>query len=35
MADEGINAFMSMQLPEAIIKLKQGVQVGLIRDESR
>ena len=32
LSDEGINAFMSMQLPEAIIKLKQGVG-RLIRDD--
>ena len=32
LSDEGINAFMSMQLPEAIIRLKQGVG-RLIRDD--
>ena len=32
LSEEGINAFMSMQLPEAIIRLKQGVG-RLIRDD--
>ncbi|MDG1693007.1 MAG: ATP-dependent DNA helicase, partial [Methylophilaceae bacterium] len=32
LSDEGINAFISMQLPEAIIRLKQGVG-RLIRDD--
>ena len=33
LSEEGINAFMSMQLPEAIIRLKQGVG-RLIRDDN-
>ena len=32
LSEEGKNAFISMQLPEAIIKLKQGVG-RLIRDD--
>jgi ATP-dependent DNA helicase DinG len=32
LSEEGVNAFMSMQLPEAIIRLKQGVG-RLIRDD--